>query len=423
MDQEYEKEIQNRTAGTVAIRKALEDRGYTNIGYNENTGMVTIGGTDVIKPDYMDEAQGRSYAAEQTIADGLRAYRETSKDPLVRFTDHVASKGGAYGIDAGSIGFGNGMATLGGQTIKPEMIDENGKAWMAQSVADDMVNQYIRQTGLQNPSEMYNNYRNGAQQELQRDINRLQNREAFSYDPSQDEVFQSYLRQHQMEGNRAAENTAAAVSARTGGYMNSAAVTAAAQARNYYSQQAMSALPEFVEKAYQRYLQDYNKDVQTYERKRALYESDYNRAAAANSALRDNLRYTAASNEERDRYYAERNTANAYAEANAELQRRQAEMDLANGELDYQMKQAEAAYYPSMLEYRAMLEYQKWMQGDVAYQQGLAELSQKRTAAEYAPAMAEAELKEKQITADYAAARYAADLRYKKAQTAKLNRK
>lgn len=393
--------MQNGTDGKVAIRQALTDRGYTDIGYNENTGMVTIGGIDAIKPDYMDENQGRSYATEQTITNGLSAYHSASGDPLVRFADRVAVKGGAYGIDANSVGFSNGMVTLGGQSLQPEWIDGNNKAWTAQSAADNAVNQYIQQTGLQNPADMYSNYQRTSQRELERDMNRLQNRAAFSYDPAQDEVFQSYLRQYQLEGNRAAENNAAAVSARTGGYMNSAAVTAAAQARNYYSQQAMSALPEFAEQAYQRYLDDYSRDVQSYERKRAMYESDYNRATAANTALRDNLRYAAASDEERNRYYAEQNIANT----NAEYQRRQAELDLANSELDYQMKQEEAAHYPTMLDYQAMLEYQKWMQGDVAYQQSRAELEEQR------------------ITAEYAAKKFEADLRYKNAQIAKLNRK
>ncbi len=400
MNQEYEKEMQNGTDGKVAIRQALTDRGYTDIGYNENTGMVTIGGKDAIKPDYMDENQGRSYATEQTIANGLSAYHSTSGDPLVRFTDRVAAKGGAYGIDANSVGFSNGKTTLGGQAIQPEWIDESNKAWTAQSAADYAVNQYIQQTGLQNPADMYSNYQRTSQRELERELNRLQNRAAFSYDPAQDEVFQSYLRQYQLEGNRAAENNAATVSARTGGYMNSAAVTAAAQARNYYAQQAMSALPDFAEQAYQRYLDDYSRDVQSYERRRAMYESDYNRVTAANTALRDNLRYAAAADEERNRYYAQQNTANI----NAEYQRRQAELDLANSELDYQMKQEEAARYPTMLDYQAMLEYQKWMQGDVAYQQSRAELEEQR------------------ITAEYAAKKFEADLRYKNAQTEKLYR-
>lgn len=386
MNQEYEKEGKN---GTVAIRRALENRGYKDIGYNENTGMVTIGGKDAIKPDYMDEAQGRSYATEQTISDGLRTYHEQSGDPLVRFTDRAAAKGGAYGIDANSIGFGNGKVTFGGQQVQPEWIDESGKAWTAQSAADNMVQQYVDQTGLQTPTDMYRNYQRTSQRELERDMQRLQNREKFSYDPSKDEVFQSYLQQHELEGNRAAEDAAATVSARTGGYMNSAAVTAAAQARNYYSQQAMSALPDFVEMAYQRYLDDYSMDTQAYERKRSLFESDYDKAVTANTALRDNLRYAAESDEERNRYYAEQRIANA-----------KAEQELASGQLDYEMKLEEAKRYPTMLDYQAMLLFQKWMQGDVTYLKEYYEAEQARTIAEYAAAKFEAELRYKNAQID-----------------------
>lgn len=399
MSQEYEKELQDKTYGMSAIRKSLEDKGYDNIGYNEATGMVTIGGVDAIKPDYMDERLGRSYASEQTIANGLSAYHTAAGDPMVRFADRVAARGGAYGIDANSIGFSDGKVSVGGQAIQPEYIDESGKAWTAQSVADRAVERYIEQSGLKNPAQMYRDYQRGAQRELNNNLRQLQNRQTFSYDPAKDEVFQSYLRQYELEGNRAAEGNAATIAARTGGYMNSAAVTAAAQARNYYSQKAMSALPEFAEQAYQRYLDDYSRDVQAYERKRDLYETDYDRAVTANTALRDNLRYAAASDEERNRYYMQQQIANA----NADLQRHKLELEIADSELDYQMKQQEAEYYPTMLQYDAMLQYQKWMQGDTAYQKE------------------RAELREKQITADYAAMRYEAELRYKNAQIANLN--
>lgn len=390
MNQEYEREGQT---GTVAIRRALENRGYRDIGYNEKTGMVTIGGKDAIKPDYMDEAQGRSYATEQTISDGLRNYHEQSGDPLVRFTDHAAAKGGAYGIDANSVGFGNGKVTFGGQQVQPEWIDESGKAWIAQSAANHMIQQYVNQTGLQTPTDMYSDYQRTSRRELEQDIQRLQNREKFSYDPSKDEAFQSYLRQYESEGNRAAEDAAAAVSARTGGYMNSAAVIAAAQARNYYSQQAMEALPNFVELAYQRYLDDYSMDTRAYEHKRSLFESDYDKAVTANTALRDNLRYAAESDEERNRYYAEQRIADA-----------KAGLELASGQLDYEMKQEEAKRYPNMLDYQAMLLFQEWMQGNVSYLKGYYEMEQ-------APTLAE-----------YAAAKFEAELRYKNAQTNKMYR-
>ena len=375
------------------------------------------------KEDWMDSAAGGQLrAAEQNVTEsrddtaaggndrssaGSGMEREIavmqSADPTVRFTDRVAEKGGVYGIDAGSIGFSNGTPTLGGQPVNAEYIDSSGKAWTKQSEADAAVDRYIRQTGLKSPLELYEQEWRRARSDLQRQADSLKNYRPFEYDPAEDKVFQSYLQQYRLEGSRAAEDQAATLSALTGGYTNSAAVTAAAQAQNYYAQKGMAALPEFAQQAYERYLDEYDRAVQAYDRDLALASENYGYALEANDALLDNLRYTAASNAERDRYYAEQMQENA----NADLERRLLEQELAQGELDYLTGQAnyrmaltEAEYYPTLLQYQAQQEYQKLMQGDVEYQQGLAELESKRIDAEYAARLYEEELRYQQSRTD-----------------------
>ena len=92
-------------------------------------------------------------------------------------------------------------------------------------------------------------------------INAILNRKEFSYDAEKDPLFEQYKKQYTREGRRATEDTLGAVSAQTGGLPSSYAVSAAAQAGNYYASQLSDKIPELYQAAYNRYLQDYNDKI------------------------------------------------------------------------------------------------------------------------------------------------------------------
>ena len=100
-------------------------------------------------------------------------------------------------------------------------------------------------------------YTNQYAQMQQQYLNNLLNREAFSYTPDTDPVYDSYAKAYQREGQRATANTLAQASAATGGRPSSYAVSAAAQAGNYYASQLSDKIPELYQQAYQRYLNEY----------------------------------------------------------------------------------------------------------------------------------------------------------------------
>ena len=82
----------------------------------------------------------------------------------------------------------------------------------------------------------------------------LMSRPAFSYDYTQDPLYQQYREVYTREGDRAMRDTLGQVSARTGGMASSYAASASSQANNYYMAQLADIIPQLEQLAYQRYL-------------------------------------------------------------------------------------------------------------------------------------------------------------------------
>lgn len=93
-------------------------------------------------------------------------------------------------------------------------------------------------------------------------LDKLLNRDKFSYDYTKDPLWQQYQSQYLREGERAMEDTLGQLSARTGGLSSSWAQTAAQQAQNYYASQAADKIPELYQLAYNMYLKDIDNQMQ-----------------------------------------------------------------------------------------------------------------------------------------------------------------
>lgn len=106
--------------------------------------------------------------------------------------------------------------------------------------------------------------RNAEYEDLYRDyLNQIINRDKFSYDAENDPNYLQYKNQYTREGNRAMQDTLGQISARTGGLASSYAGTAAAQANNYYMQQLADKIPELYQQAYNRYLKEFEMQMDT----------------------------------------------------------------------------------------------------------------------------------------------------------------
>lgn len=295
-------------SGRVGIRATLNNMGISNdlIGYNEGTKTVTIGGRDFMKPSYMDEDAGISYASPDEIQSSLISYYSGSSNPLVKITDIYSALAGQYGLSADAITYTDDTVTLGGMPIDSVFVDSSGKAWGFKNDVTNSINSYINSLGVQTPSEIWSDYTYQYLDPIYDFADSLMNRQEFSYDPESDPVYQSYKQIYLTEGNRAAQDAMANYSALTGGYANSSAMTAGAQANQYYAQQLANQVPALAEAAFERYIQQYNSDIDLLENMTDLYDSAYYNAYSANNRTVSNINSTFGSNADRDAAAVER---------------------------------------------------------------------------------------------------------------------
>lgn len=92
-------------------------------------------------------------------------------------------------------------------------------------------------------------------------IDKVTNREAFTYDPLKDANYQAMAKIYNQQGNKAAKDTLGDAAGLNGGYGSSYALTASQQVRNDYNQQLASQIPALEQLAYSRYKDAYDMDV------------------------------------------------------------------------------------------------------------------------------------------------------------------
>ncbi len=296
------KTVPKREDGQVGIRATLNNMGFSDsqIGYDEKTGTVTLNGKNFMKPGFMDEDAGISYANEKDIQTNLVNFFQGTSNPVVRVSDAYSAAAGKYGLLADALTYGNGTVSIGGNPLDILYIDDEGKAWARQNSVENLTKDYAGAVGVTSPTALAKRYEEKYLVDAQNLSNRLANQEAFSYNPDEDPVYLAYRERYLREGARAGQDAMANYASLTGGYANSAAATAAAQTQQYYTKQLTDAIPELANMAYERYIKKYQTDLSLLDRMINLYDTAYENAEKANQAQRDNANLSAASNVERD---------------------------------------------------------------------------------------------------------------------------
>lgn len=101
-------------------------------------------------------------------------------------------------------------------------------------------------------------YENAFAQQQKDLLDRILNREDFSWSKETDPQWSSYKKSYLREGDRATANALAQASAAIGGRPSSYAVNAATQAGDYYATKLNDMIPTLYQQAYERYLDEYN---------------------------------------------------------------------------------------------------------------------------------------------------------------------
>lgn len=121
-------------------------------------------------------------------------------------------------------------------------------------------------------------YENAFAQQQKDLLDRILNREDFSWSKETDPQWSSYKKSYLREGDRATANALALASAASGGRPSSYAVNAATQAGDYYATKLNDVIPTLYQQAYERYLDEYNmklKDLNTVNQQEQLDYAKY----------------------------------------------------------------------------------------------------------------------------------------------------
>ena len=136
----------------------------------------------------------------------------------------------------------------------------------------DAITQYMQNYLLNNPQPTAP-YRDAR---IDQKLNEILNRDDFSYDVTDDPLYDQYAQMYQREGDRAMRNTLAEAASGAGG-MNSYAITAAMQANNYYNSQLNDKIPELYQLAYDMYLKEKESQIQDLGILQDMDATQYNR--------------------------------------------------------------------------------------------------------------------------------------------------
>ena len=153
--------VPRRDDGQVGIRATLNKMGFSNdrIGFNDADGTVTLDNRVLMKPGYLDESAGVSYAPEKEIQQHLVNFYQNTSDPIVRVSDAFSGSAGKYGLSADALTYGNGTVSVGGKPLDILYIDDEGKSWAYQSKVNDAVYDLASRQKIQSPVSLAETYR------------------------------------------------------------------------------------------------------------------------------------------------------------------------------------------------------------------------------------------------------------------------
>lgn len=294
---------QKRSDGNVGVRDYLTNTmgiSDSRIGWDNAANSVTLDGNKLYTPSILED--GRSYAKSGAeLAGAVHDYFTGQGKNVVKVTDYAAQKGLPFKVT-----YNNGLVSIGGQTVKP-LYEDNGYAYMDSADLDRAVAQAQQAAGIQDRNAIRQQYDEKYSPYYDKLLDAIVNRAAFNYDPDSDVVYQAYKNQYNREGDRSMRDAMGAMAGMTGGYTNSAAVTAGAQQRQYWDDKLMDRIPELANLAYERYLGDFNMNNQALNSVMGVDDMQFNRAYGVNDDTINDVRYNNKLATERDDKAYERN--------------------------------------------------------------------------------------------------------------------
>lgn len=254
---------------TTDDQRALANAGAEKI--RKDYGGYT-GGSDGSK-FYLNEPSPQNYGYQQPADKQSYTYQQPGQQSSFNDQANIGTPPG-YGVGSAEGGLPEGSLQNNPQTGQTPV--ETGKQNANIGQYSDWKNPYQDLTNnaldaVLNREEYVNPY--ADQQKAALDA--VLNQEEFSYDPSQDPLWQSARKQYLREADRAQQDMMGNAAMLTGGMPSTAAMTAASQAGDYYRGQLNDRLAEYQGQAYDRYLNDRNFDYSQLDVLNKMSDSDY----------------------------------------------------------------------------------------------------------------------------------------------------
>ena len=177
------------------------------------------------------------------------------------------------GLDVdGLVGVNTWSSLTGGQNATSDGSGFSYKDYTESDIVTQAKNALDAQLS-QKPGE----YKSQWQSQLDDTINKILNREKFSYDLNGDALYQQYKDKYTQQGKMAMQDTMGQAAAMTGGYGNSYAQSVGQQAYNASLENLNDIVPELYQMAYDRYNQEGQDLYNQYSVLGAQEEQDYGR--------------------------------------------------------------------------------------------------------------------------------------------------
>lgn len=270
-------------ANGVGIRSTMNDEtglrmDNSKIGWRGDPGglgTVTYDGKDFMQANSLNN--GTSYAANvNDIYNAAINYYKGTPNEIVDTTSYLANSGLPFNAD-----YQNGKVLISGIAGTPAFVID-GNSYMYKDELDQIINQAMQQANLQNNYDIWKKYDDTYTPTIDTLLDKIVNRDAFNYDPESDVVYQAYRDQYNREGDKALRDTMGSMAGLTGGFINSAAVTAGAQAEQQWKDALMDRIPELAQIAYGRYVDDYNMNRNALSDVQNQYTQAFNREYGVN---------------------------------------------------------------------------------------------------------------------------------------------
>lgn len=165
-------------------------------------------------------------------------------------------------------------------TLRKRISKASGTDGLTKYAYDDVYDEAIRYI-MGNGAYSYESYRpyyeNSYENDLKKLYDKLSNIKEFRYNPYEDELYNYYRQEYLREGKRAMEDLLGELSSNTDGVASSYAVSAASQSLDRYNERLTDKIPELYEAAYERYLDNIERQTDNFDRLKELSDAEYKR--------------------------------------------------------------------------------------------------------------------------------------------------